>query len=211
MAQRRDWGDTLVSASIFIEGGGNSNGLHIQCRRAFRLLLEACGLKGRMPRLWACGGREATYGDFQNAHSNARTGDYVGMLVDSEDPVHDINKTWEHLERRDGWKRPDGADEKQVLLMTTCMETWIAADRKALQAHYGSCLQVSALPALHNIESCPRYNIQNALVHASRNCKNRYKKGKRSFELLAKLTPGKLDTNILPSFQRMKKILDENL
>ena len=110
-----------------------------------------------------------------------------------------------------GWKRPDGAEDKQVLLMTTCMETWIAVDRQALHAHYGSCLQESALQALHNIESRTRHDIQDALFHVTRNCKNKYKKGKRSFEILKKLSPEELDMNLLPSFQRMRKILNEKL
>ena len=148
-----------MSASIFIEGGGDSNGLHIQMPKGISPIIGSLWLKGDVCRAFGrVEGERPPMMIFKTAHSNARPGDYVSMLVDSEDPVHDINKTWEHLKRRDGWKRPDGADEKQVLLMTTCMETWIAADRKALQTHYGSCLQVSALPALHNIESCPRHN-----------------------------------------------------
>ena len=110
-----------------------------------------------------------------------------------------------------GWKRPDGAEDKQVLLMTTCMEAWIAVDRQVLHAHYGFCLQESALPALHKIEYRPRYDIQDALFHATRNCKNKYKKSKWSFEILKKLSPEELDTNLLPSFQRMRKILNEKL
>ena len=73
-----------------------------------------------------------------------------------------------------GWKTPDRADDKQVLLMTTCMETWIAVNKQALHAHYGSCLQKSALPALHNIESRPRHDIQDALANATRDCKNKW-------------------------------------
>ncbi len=40
-----------MSATIFLEGGGDSKELHIRCREGFRQLLEKCGFKGRMPRL----------------------------------------------------------------------------------------------------------------------------------------------------------------
>ena len=93
-----------MSARIYIEGGGTSNALHIQCRRAFRTLFEGCGFSGRMPRLWACGSRDDTYGDFRTAHETSAPDEYVAMLVDSEDPGKNVGKTWDHLNQRDGWK-----------------------------------------------------------------------------------------------------------
>ena len=38
--------DSLVSASIYLEGGGDSKELHIRCREGFRKLLENCGFQG---------------------------------------------------------------------------------------------------------------------------------------------------------------------
>ena len=52
-------------------------------------------------------------------------------------PVSDIEETWVHLHRRDSWRRPRGARNDQVLLMTTCMETWIVADHTSLREHFG--------------------------------------------------------------------------
>lgn len=199
-----------MSSRIYIEGGGDSKELHIRCRGGFRQLLEKCGFAGRMPRLVASGTRNGAYEGFETAHRNAGEGDFVAMLVDSEDPAHDIEGTWEHLRHRDGWDRPDGAEDNQVLLMITCMESWIAADRGVLRSHYGSDLQESALPALHDMEARTRDDIQDNLTQATRNCRNAYEKGKRSFEIVGKITPEELRRH-LPSFVRLERVLKENL
>jgi len=59
----------------------------------FRKLLESTGFKGKMPQLIACGSRDSTYRDFKTEHTR-RMADYVAMLVDSEEPVNDPEKTW---------------------------------------------------------------------------------------------------------------------
>jgi hypothetical protein len=163
-----------------------------------------------MPRLVACGGRSAAYHSFVRAHRNARADSFIALLVDSEDSVADIEATWAHLSARNGWTKPRGAEDEQVLLMTTCMETWIVSDRETLRAHYRSQLQESALPALVGLESRHRDTVQNALVHATRKCSNKYRKGKRSFTILGKLTPDTLAT-CLPSFARARGILERKL
>ena len=200
----------MTKGTIFIEGGGDSKELHIRCREGFRKLLEQCGFVGRMPKLVACGGRSAAYGDFVCAHKKANPGSFIALLVDSEDRVADIEAPWTHLFNRDRWKRPQDTKDEQVLLMTTCMETWIVSDRETLRDHYGNQLQESALPALVDLESRSRDAVQDALVHATRDCSNAYRKGKRSFAILGKLTPATLATH-LPSFDRAKKLLYENL
>jgi len=198
-----------VRAYIYIEGGGDSKGLHVRCRQGFRQLLERCGFSGRMPRLVACGGRPAAYGDFKTAHESNKA-EYVAMLIDSEKPVSNPEETWDHLRNCDRWERPDGADDEQVLFMTTCMETWIVADRDTLRQHYGSSLQESALPSLISLEQGNRQDIQERLKRATRNCSNAYQKGKRSFEILGKLEPEMMESH-LPAFQRAKRILNEKL
>ncbi len=114
---------------IYVEGG--SDALATRCREGFRKLLEKAGFTGRIPRIVACGGRDEAYDDFENALASGKYA-HLALIVDSEDPVQDIEKTWEHLKARDGWERPPGADDAQVFLMTTCMETWIVADRDSL-------------------------------------------------------------------------------
>ena len=162
-----------------------------------------------MPRLVACGGRSAAYGDFKTAHESNKA-EYVAMLIDSEKPVSNPEETWDHLRNCDRWERPDGADDEQVLFMTTCMETWIVADRDTLRQHYGSSLQESALPLLISLEQGNRQDIQEGLKRATRNCSNAYQKGKRSFEILGKLEPETMES-YLPAFQRAKRILNEKL
>ncbi|GAF95568.1 unnamed protein product [marine sediment metagenome] len=162
-----------------------------------------------MPRLVACGGRSATYGDFKTAHESNKA-EYVAMLIDSEEPVSNPEETWDHLRNCDRWEQPDGADDEQVLFMTTCMESWIVADRDTLRQHYGSSLQESALPSLISLEQSNRQDIQERLKRATRNCSNAYQKGKRSFEILGKLEPETMES-YLPAFQRAKRILNEKL
>jgi len=205
-----------VSAHIYIEGAAkkaaHSKEQQIRCREAFRNLFVKMGFAERLPRTSACGGRSEVFKDFKKALKCKKAG-YVAMLVDSEEPVADIEKTWEHLETRPGdeWEKPAGVADEQVLLMTTCMETLIVSDRVALRGHYGAMLQEgTALPPLVDLEHRHRHDIQDALFHATRNCRNAYEKGERSFEILGKLNPDVLCQH-LPSFMRIKRILSKKL
>lgn len=198
-----------MSGHLYIEGGESKED-QIRCRKGFCRLLEKTGLKGRMPRLSACGGRTSAFDDFKTAHAKAGAGHFVAMLIDSEEPMLDIEKTWQHLKARDNWDRPAGTGDDQVLFMTTCMETWIAADRETLRKHYGHKLQESALPPTNNLESRGRVDVHDKLEHATRNCSNAYTKGKRSFVVVGELNPETLES-LLPSFTRAKKILTEKL
>ena len=205
-----------MSAVLYLEGGGsgpNSKELDIRCREGFRRLLENCGFNGRMPRLFACGGRAEVFDTFSIAQTNKRAGEYIGMWIDSEEAMADINSAWNHLQNVTTvpkWVKPVGATDEQVLFMTTCMEAWIVADRAALVEHYGHDLQESALPALEVLEQQPRHDVQLKLARATRNCLSSYKKGKPSYILLGKLLPATLQ-RFLPSFARARQILNQNL
>jgi len=194
---------------IYAEGGGDSKEMHARCREGFRKLLEKSGFTGRVPRIVACGGRNDALDAFKTAHTGSRDA-YVALIVDSEDPVVDREKPWEHLAVRDRWERPDGARDDQVFLMTTCMETWILADRAGLKKHYGSRLQESALPSDTDRENRPRHNVQDSLMRATAKCTNAYAKNKRSFDALAAVDPAVLESK-LPAFARMRRILNEKL
>ena len=198
-----------MSAHLYIEGGESKED-QIRCREGFRKLLEKAGFSGRLPRLSACGGRGSAFDDFKTAHTRRKVGDYIAMLVDSEDPVELLERTWDHLKHRDQWDKPVGATDEQVLFMTTCMETWIVADRVALREHYDHRLQENALPPLDNLENRNRHDVHDSLIHASRNCANAYSKGKRAFEVLAKLDSEVLKQH-LPSFVRVDRILKATL
>ena len=193
----------VKTVTIYLEGGGDSGELKRRCREGFRKLLENCSFK-RMPKLVACGGRGNAFDRFCTAHTDGRE-DAI-LLVDSEDPIADIDKTWPHLKLRDNWEKPDGAQDEQVLLMTTCMETWIVADRAALRTFYTSELKENQLPPLVNLEGRERHSVQDSLQNATKDCKNKYEKGKRSFEVLAVLTRATLEQH-LPSFKRARKEL----
>ncbi len=199
-----------MSAHLYIEGGESKED-QIRCREGFRKLIGKLGFAAgkKMPRLSACGGRNAAFDDFKTAHGCSKEGDYIAMLIDSEDPVADGNKTWEHLKTRDNWDKPAGADDEQVLLMTTCMETWIVADRAALTEHYGHKLQENALPPLIALENRNRKEVHDKLTQATRNCSNAYAKGKRSFEVVGVLSPTALSS--LPAFARMARVLKAKL
>ena len=199
----------MVKAHIYLEGGGGKE-LNSRCREGFSKLLRKCGFECRTPKLTASGGRDSVYEDFVTAHEGASGQDYIAMLVDSEDPVKDVQSPWAHLLHREGWHAPAGTTDEQVLLMATCMETWIAADRSALSSHYGQCLQLSALPAVYNLESKDRDTVQSSLFHATRNCTGPYDKGKKSYELLGELNPAAIEP-LLPSFKRARDILNGKL
>ena len=192
---------------IYVEGGGGPGGKS-RCREGFRKLLEKCGFRGRMPKIVACGSRNQAYDNFKIALSGSDKN--VMLLVDSEDPVRDINKTWNHLKRRDNWDRPQEATDDDVLFMTTCMETWIVADRAALRDHFGNGLRDSALPHLQNLESRNRKDVHERLIRATSQCPGPYKKGPKSYEVLGKLDPEKIG-EYLPSFVRMRRILNGKL
>ncbi|MGO8670368.1 MAG: DUF4276 family protein [Capsulimonadaceae bacterium] len=204
--------------TLYVEGGGDHlQSLSGRCREAFRKLLINCGFEGRMPRIVAAGGRNAAYHKFVAAHNENvrnRKSDYIAMLVDSEDPVSDVDRPWDHLLARegDGWKRPSNASDDQVLLMTTCMETWIMADHGAIIAVFdphGDCLQQSALLQKTDLESRNRKSIYAALQHATRNCPEQFEKGEASFQALQEVDCKLLRE--LPSFARFETILDKYL
>jgi len=199
----------LVTAVIYLEGGGESKELRSRCREGFHKLLERNGFKGKMPRLVACGSRNSVFSDFKAAHQR-KDCNFIALWIDSEDPVDDIEKTWAHLEKRDGWEKPEKSSDEQVLFMTTCMETLIAADRDALKKCFKKNLQDSALPSLNNLESKNRKELFDLLKQATPDCKSPYVKGKKSFELLGLLNAKTLQKD-LPSVTRSWRILDKNL
>jgi hypothetical protein len=203
-----------VNAVIYIEGGAsgpNSKEQSIRCQQAFHKLLDRMGFTGRKPRLVACGGRGGVFDRFCTARRSA-AGGWVAMWIDSEEPMVDVEQAWEHLANVttvSAWKKPDGATNEQVLFMTTCMETWIMADRTALRKHYKHKFNENPLLHLSSLEDKGRHDVQDRLVLATKNCQNAYAKGKRSFEILEKLDPTVL--KVLPSFARVERILKEKL
>uniref|UniRef100_Q3AT15 DUF4276 family protein n=1 Tax=Chlorobium chlorochromatii (strain CaD3) TaxID=340177 RepID=Q3AT15_CHLCH len=198
----------MVKSIIYLEGGGDSKELRSRCREGFRKLLERNGFKDKMPRFVACGGRNTAFSDFKVAHEQ-KIYTFVALWVDSEEPLEDIHKTWEHVQKRDGWEKPHNSIDEQLLFMTTCMETLIAADRETLQQVFKP-LQESALPSLYNLEKQPRHELYQKLKKATQGCAAPYEKGKISFEVLGKLNAETLQQH-LPSVARTWHILQQKL
>jgi len=200
----------MVSVRLYVEGGGDSKEERIRCREAFSKLFARAGFKGPMPKVDPGGGREQTFDRFKTAMRASLDRAIPVLLVDSEAPV--TQGAWEHLHDRDGWLRPDGATDEQAQLMVQCMETWCITDRTALGAFFGQQLQESALPSLHNLEDRSKDEVQQALAHATRDCgrDRTYRKGRRSFRLVAQLDPGVLKQH-LPHFTMLCALLDRLL
>lgn len=184
----------MVELYLYVEGGGDSKALHTRCREGFRRFLERAGLKGHMPRIVASGSRNNAYNDFKTACTQGRP---AALLVDSEALVqadHNL-KPWAHLNARDGWAMPAGANEAQCHLMVQCMESWFIADRATLQAFFGQDFRANALPSESRpIEEIAKPDVYRALDEATRDCetKGRYGKGEHSFALLGQIDPAKV-------------------
>lgn len=193
---------------LFVEGGGDKNSaLKVACQKGFRTLLTTATFSGSLPRIVACGGRDDAFGKFKTSIAN---GERAYLLVDSEDTVSSGVSKWEHLKKRDNWDKPDGADENSVFFMQTCMEAWIAADRKAIKNKYPKVVE-SKLPALYGLEKQNRKQILKKLEAATQTEKKwdtGYSKTKVSFELLGALDPETLRKHIL-SFKEIAPSTDD--
>ncbi len=186
---------------LYVEGGGESKALKTACRAGFSEFLSKAGLKGKMPRIVACGSREDAFDSFCTAINQ---GDCACLLVDSEDAVatkHQQGKPeqwqpWEHLKQCDNWEKPESATDLECHLMVQCMEAWFMADCKATAIFFARGFEENRLPAAARpIESISKQELYDALKNATQNCqKGRYDKGSHSFKLLAMLEPANVQT-----------------
>ena len=185
----------MVAVRLYVEGGGDSKALRTECRRGFKAFLDKSGLKGRMPRIIACGGRRQAYDDFCTNHAAPAQGEISVLLVDSEGPVS-AKSPWEHLRNRegDGWTKPKSATDDHCHLMVQCMETWFLADRESLCKFFGQGFRENALPDNRDIQAIAKEDVLSALRGATRDCKTKdaYQKGAHSFALLAMVDPRKV-------------------
>ena len=149
-----------MSTRLYVEGGGDRNPSKTKCRQAFRAFLLNAGLEGRLPRIFASGGRRQAYDDFRHALGASRGDDLAVLLVDSEGPVATDVGPWRHLKDRDGWDKPAGATDDHVHLMVQCMEAWFLADRAALTRYFSDGFNENSLPPSNgrrgSLEAGPR-------------------------------------------------------
>ena len=179
-----------MRVKIYVEGGA-PGGLDRECRRGFGKFLERAGLRGRMPSIIACGGRDRAYDRFCTAQEQARADEFIILLVDSEEGVEEGVEPWAFLERR--WDKPDGTSEDNAHLMVRCMEAWFLADRDTLAQFFGDGFNANPLPNRPDVENIPKSDLYDALERATQaSSKGKYGKGPHSFDLLAKLNPQKV-------------------
>lgn len=181
---------------VFVEGGAKGN-LNTKCRAGFSQFFEKAGLKGRMPKIIACGSRQHAYDDFCIALKNAAQGDIIVLLVDSEEPIHgEQHQVWQHVLRRanDKWPQPQNAQPEHLHFMVECMEAWFLGDKACLEAYFGNGFGLDKLPAHQHIEKIAKADVYEGLEKATKNCKTKakYGKGAHSFDLLAKINPHKV-------------------
>lgn len=183
-----------MTASIYVEGGGDGRDLRTRCRKAFSAFLAKAGLEGRMPKIVACGPRNEAYKRFKTAFEKREPADFVALLVDSERPVR-LSSTWQHLAAApDKWETPSGASDDNAHLMVQCMEAWLLTDADVLSEHFGSGFRKSALPTNQNIEQVAKDDLLAQLAAATRPAKaGRYHKGRHSFALLALIDPARVE------------------
>ena len=199
----------MVSAIIFVESGAKGKAARNRVREGFGKLFKKCDFGRRLPAVVPSGSRNDAFDNFKNALEK-NPSQIAFLLVDSEDPIIDVERTWQHLKVRDGWDAPEGATDEHVLLMTTCMETWFVADRETLRTYYQTCLSEGKLPADTDREQRHRHDLLRALEAATKDCSSPYGKGDRSFDLVAELDPKRLMSR-LPNFARIIRILTSNL
>lgn len=191
MDERSNWRNSVVRIILHVEGGGERNIQKRIARRGFRLFLEKAGLKGRMPRIMACGSRDDAYRDFRSSHKAGHV--TAVLLVDSEEQVT-ASTAWDHLQSRErSWRRPTNSQDAQFHLMVQFMESWFLADRDALIGFYGRNFRTKALPKRPEIEAIPKQDVTSGLENATRaTTKGKYDKGSHSFEILGLLDPDKV-------------------
>jgi hypothetical protein len=185
---------------IFVEGGGDNNDQHREFRQGLRLFLEKAGIKGRMPRIVACGGRQTAFDDYQ---AEIEGGNSAYLLVDSEEAVADAFQKgedmtkwnpWGHLKQRTGdkWDKPEKAKDTDCHLMVQCMENWFLADSQALSDFFKKEFKEKKLPTNKPIETIGKTEAYDALEAATKECKATYSKGGNSFKILAEIDPAKV-------------------
>ncbi len=220
--------------TILVEGGGDGTADR-ECKYAFAKLIEKLFDKETKfrPTFIPCGGREQAYKRFKTYHSKKREGEYIAMLIDSEITIDNekcgsadslVLNAWTHLQEvplrelgMSAMPQPTGAQDDQVLFMTTCMETWIVADRDAISAYFHPkplhYINLSSLPSLTELETKDRHTIQKSLETATKDCSNAYKHGEkatRAYKCVGELNPDTLEQH-LPNFKRVRSILKQKL
>lgn len=176
----------MVTATLYIEGGGEGRELGARFREGWNKFFESAGV-GSRTKIVRGSGRDQTFARFATAVEIGHPGTIPLLLVDSEGPVAVGKSVWQYLSLNDkNWIRPSGAGEDQAFLMVQSMETWFLVDRVALRKHFGAKFKQNALKQWPNLENVPKKTVNDVLEKAT---SKGYSKGKVSFKLLARINP----------------------
>ncbi len=193
-----------MKVKLYVEGGGDANRLRTLCRQGFGSFFRKAGLKGRMPRIVACGSRQKAFRDFRTALTETHAEGFIALLVDAEAPIGNNVDPRRHLEAHDKWKAPERATKDQVHLMVQCMESWFLADQEALASYFGDGFKSGALPANPDTEQISKADVFAGLKSATRDCESKgaYDKGNHAFMILEVIDPEKVQ-KASPSTRRL--------
>ena len=183
----------MVTATLYIEGGGSGKSLEIRFRKGWKTFFDAAGV-GAWTRIVRGGDRDRTFKRFKSAIRNHRRNVLPLLLVDSEGPVRAEDSPWGHLARRRGtggrgWERPDGAHEDQAFLMVQFMETWFLADKDGLRRYFGEGFKERPIRQWQKLEDVSKGTVEEALKQATTDSRRGvYEKG-RDIKLLECIDP----------------------
>ena len=181
----------MVTATLYIEGGGEREELRRRFRTGWQTFFKAAGVGGRA-KIVRGGSRVATFKRFRSAVRDSRRNELPLLLVDSESAVQSGHSPWQHLLARDGWNKPNGVDEDQAFLMVQFMETWFLADKDGLRRYFCQGFSERAIRQWPDLEAVPKETVLKALSQATAACRKGYEKGATSFELLARIDPARV-------------------
>jgi hypothetical protein len=94
--------------------------------------------------------------------------------------------------------------------MVQAMEAWFHADKAEVQKYYGQGFQLAALSQRPDIDDIPKADLFAGMQNATKGClKGEYSKGKDSFEILARIDPGRVRTWSPRHGERLFQVLDQ--
>lgn len=188
-------------------------GLRAGFRSFFKSLDPLADRQGINIQLIMCGGRKQAYHNFLNAIADYPNAFNV-LLVDSEDPVSDINKPWQHLKNReeDKWDSK-GIDDGHCHLMVQAMEAWFIVDLDTLRQFYGEKFMdhkiIRGLEQNYTVDRVSVYNLEHWLKQATKDTsRGKYSKTKHAPKLLELLNVDLVRQNC-PSCDRLFKTIEE--
>ena len=150
-----------------MEGGGPTADsrrlLRVGVEQFLNELRRAARDEGLELRVICCGGRREAHS--RSAAARAKGTCDVLLLVDSENAVDGDPRA--HLVMQDEWRDLESVPVDQVHLMVQVMETWLVADKGALQRYYGRRLRAEELPNEEDLETVPKADILASLRRAT--------------------------------------------